>query len=68
MSKISKSSIMNLLSENFTSYASTQWLKNPENQINGMSPSECMNKNKHIVKLYNMLNKEISNKKIKKCK
>jgi hypothetical protein len=56
------------LSENFTSYASTQWLKNPENQINGMSPSECMNKNKHIIKLYNMLNKEISNKKIKKCK
>ena len=68
MSKISKSSIMTLLSSNFTAYASTQWLKNPNDAINGLSPSECMNENKHIKKVYNALSEEINKQKSRKCK
>jgi hypothetical protein len=68
MSKISKSSIMSLLSSNFTAYASTQWLKNPNEAIHGLSPSECMSKNKHIKKVYNALSEEITKQKNRRCK
>tara|TARA_B110000305_G_C19410662_1_gene625254 strand:+ start:1204 stop:1410 length:207 start_codon:yes stop_codon:yes gene_type:complete len=68
MPKKSKSEIMNLLCKNFTSYASTQWLKNPNKNAGGLVPSECMSKDKHITRVYNALSREIEQTKEKKCK
>lgn len=63
MSKISKITIMELLSKNFTSYVSTQWLKTPVSE-NGKCPSEMM-KEGDIEEVYKILKKELA---IKKCK
>ena len=60
MSRISKSEIMNMLCKNFTAYASTQWLKNPNKHMDGLTPSECMSKDQNIKKVYNALRKEIA--------
>jgi len=68
MSRISKSEIMNLLCKNFTAYATTQWLKNPNKHMDGLTPSECMTKDQNIKKVYNALSKEIAETKNKKCK
>ena len=63
MSKISKITIMELLSKNFTSYVSTQWLKTPIAK-DGRCPSEMM-KDGEIEEVYSLLKKEVL---IKKCK
>jgi hypothetical protein len=63
MSKISKISIMELLSKSFTSYVSTQWLKTPITN-DGRCPSEMM-KEGELEKVYGLLQKEIDSKKCK---
>ncbi len=63
MSKISKISIMELLSKNFTSYVSTQWLKTPIDK-DGRCPSEMM-KDGDLDKVYKLLKKEVASKKCK---
>jgi len=63
MSKISKLSIMELLSKSFTSYVSTQWLKTPITS-DGRCPSEMM-KEGELEKVYSLLQKEIDSKKCK---
>lgn len=63
MSKISKISIMELLSKSFTSYVSTQWLKTPITN-DGRCPSEMM-KEGELEKVYDLLQKEIDSKKCK---
>ena len=63
MPKVSKISIMELLSKNFTSYVSTQWLKTPIAK-DGRCPSEMM-KEGELDEVYELLKKELS---AKKCK
>lgn len=63
MSKISKLSIMELLSKNFTSYVSTQWLKTNV-QGKNQCPSEMM-KEGRFAEVYDILKKEIKDKKCK---
>lgn len=63
MSKISKISIMELLSKSFTSYVSTQWLKTPITE-GGKCPSEMM-KEGELDKVYDLLKKEVESKKCK---
>jgi len=63
MPKVSKISIMELLSKNFTSYVSTQWLKTPIGK-DGRCPSEMM-KEGELDEVYELLKKELS---AKKCK
>ena len=64
MSKISKIQIMEMLSKNFTSYVSTQWLKTPIDGSNGKCPSDLMKDGK-LKKVYNLLEKEVQLKKNK---
>jgi hypothetical protein len=63
MPKISKLSIMELLSKNFTSYVSTQWLKT-EVEGTHKCPSDMM-KDGEFEQVYKILQKQI---KVKKCK
>ena len=54
---------MELLSKNFTSYVSTQWLKTPIDK-DGRCPSEMM-KDGDLDKVYKLLKKEVASKKCK---
>lgn len=55
---------MEMLSKNFTSYVSTQWLKTPIEGSNGKCPSDLMKDGK-LKKVYNLLEKEVELKKNK---
>ena len=64
MSKVSKIQIMEMLSKNFTSYVSTQWLKTPIEGASGKCPSDLMKDGK-LSKVHELLKKEVEVKKSK---
>ena len=61
MRKVSKYDVLSLLAKKLPFYTATQWLKTPNEKLEGKTPSELM-KNGKITKVYTTLERELGEK------